>query len=60
VKHEYDHIYGWGNNGIRAELRGKPCAVIATGSRMFSVLLEFEDGRRIVSSIRAIRKIRPK
>lgn len=49
----YDHIYRWGNNPVRKSLKGKPCAVIARG-RMRSVLIETEDGRRYVTSARAV------
>ena len=57
---DFDCIYGWGNNGVRRELKGKRCRIVATGSSQRSVLLEFEDGRKIITSVRAIRKVRPK
>lgn len=55
----FDYIYTWGNNPTRRSLKGKRCRILAAGSRMRSVLIEFEDGLRIVSSIRAIRKSSP-
>lgn len=51
----YNCIYGWGNNPIRRDLKGKPCRIVAHGSTMNSVLVEFEDGSRIVTSRRAVR-----
>lgn len=54
----YDHLYIWGNNPLRRPRKGQRCRVVATGSRMFSVLLEFEDGTRMITSKRAVRKIR--
>lgn len=52
----FDHIYAWGNNPMRRPLKGKRCRIVASGSRMHSVLLEFEDGVRIITSVRAIRR----
>ena len=53
---EYDHVYAWGNNAVRADLKDRLCRVLERGSTMRSVLLEFEDGTRIVTSARSIRK----
>lgn len=50
------HVYAWGNNPVRAKLRGRRCMVVVAG-RMGSVLLEFEDGTRVVTSKRGIRKV---
>jgi hypothetical protein len=50
------YIYAWGNNSIRADLKGKKCVVVTMGSRMFSVLVEFENGTRVITSRRALRK----
>lgn len=50
------HVYAWGNNPRRAELKGRPCRVLATG-RMGSALVEFADGERVVTSRRAVRRI---
>jgi hypothetical protein len=51
----FDQIYFWKNNDRRRELKGKRCRVIAVGSTKHSVLLEFEDGTRVITSRRAIR-----
>lgn len=48
-------VYAWGNNERRAELKGRRCRIIARGSRMRSVLLEFENGWRVITSERAVR-----
>jgi hypothetical protein len=49
------HIYAWGNNPRRAALKGRPCRIVARGSRLRSVLIEFENGERVVTSERAVR-----
>ncbi len=49
----FDRTYRWKNNPKRAHLVGKHCRVIAHGSSMHSVLLEFEDGERVITSRRA-------
>ena len=50
----YPFQYGWGNNPRRAELKGRECRVLARGTKN-SVLLEFTNGERVVSSRRALR-----
>lgn len=49
------HRYAWGNNPKRAAMKGRLCRVIASG-RMGSVLIEFENGQREITSRRALRK----
>ena len=51
------HYFAWANNPLRASLKGKPCRILATGG-MGSVLIEFEDGVKVVTSRNAIRKLR--
>ncbi len=53
----FDRVYGWKNNERRADLFGKRCRIVEVGSSMNSVLVEFEDGTRLVTSRRAIRKV---
>jgi hypothetical protein len=55
---EYDREFRWKNNPVRARLHKKRCRVVATGSTGHSVLLEFEDGTRIVTSRRATKRVR--
>lgn len=55
---EYDRIFRWRNNPARDRLYRRRCKVIATGSTMHSVLLEFENGERVVTSRRATMRIR--
>lgn len=51
----FDYQYIWGNNDKRLTLKGRPCRVVARGTRR-SVLVEFENGQREIVSIRALRK----
>ena len=49
------HVYAWGNNPRRAELKGRRCVVEARG-RMGTVLVRFLDtGERVTTSYRALR-----
>lgn len=52
----FDHVYAWGNNEFRARFKGLRCRIVATGTRMRSVEVEFEDGTRFITSARAVRK----
>ena len=49
------HRYVWGNNPTRALFKGRRCKVLVAG-KMNTVILEFEDGVRLVTSRRALRK----
>lgn len=51
----FDHLYVWGNNELRARIKGKRCRVLARGG-MNSVLIEFEDGFKTLTSRHSIRK----
>lgn len=48
-------VYAWGNNPKRATYKGRHCRVIARGA-MQSVLIEFQNGERTVTSWRALRE----
>ena len=48
------HVYVWGNNAKRATLKGRRCRIVARG-RMNSILVEFENGQREVTSRWAVR-----
>jgi len=48
------HYYLWGNNPVRLAYKNKACKILAMGGPR-SVLLEFEDGFKMVTSTRAIR-----
>lgn len=52
----YDRVYVWGNNPKRATYRGRTCRVVARGA-LGSVLVEFENGERTVTSARAVRRL---
>jgi hypothetical protein len=53
---EYPYVYAWGNNPVRATLRGRRCRVLVRSRRHNSCLVEFEDGRRVVTSRHALRR----
>ena len=53
----FDRYFAWKNNPMRARLYGRRCRIIATGSKMHSCLVEFENGERVVTSVRAIRRM---
>jgi hypothetical protein len=48
--------YLWGNNPVRAARRGQLCRVLVRGTRN-SVLVEFADGFRMVTSAKALRTV---
>lgn len=52
------HTYAWGNNEVRATLKGRQCRILARATRMRSVLIEFDDGKRFVTSERALRPLK--
>jgi hypothetical protein len=52
----FDRVYRWKNNPKRKHLVGKPCRVLAHGTTMHSVLVEFEDGERVVTARRAVQR----
>jgi len=52
-----NYIYRWGNNKIRAKLKGKICQVLARGS-MNSALVQFNNGEQYVVSRNALRRER--
>ena len=54
---KFTHIYVWGNNLVRAKLKGRKCRIVRTGEKG-SALYEFENGNMVVSSRRAVRKIK--
>ena len=56
AKKDFDRVYRWKNNPKRAHLAGRACRVIAYGTSMHSVLVEFEDGERVITSMRAVHR----
>ena len=54
---EMTHRYHWGNNPVRAKLKGRLCRIVASGT-MMTVMLEFENGERVTTSRRALRKVK--
>ena len=53
----YPYRYAWGNNGVRLAWKGQPCRILVRSKRMSSVLVEFPDGFRMVTSRRGLRKL---
>jgi hypothetical protein len=56
---KFDCTYGWGSVA-RSPYRGKRCRVVELGSSHHAALVEFEDGHRLVCSVRALRRKRMK
>jgi hypothetical protein len=52
----FPYVFVWGNNPVRAALRGRRCRVLVRSRRFNSCLVEFEDGRRAVVSRHALRR----
>jgi hypothetical protein len=50
---EFDHVWWW--RAKLGERKGQRCRVLVRG-RMNSVLVEFEDGYRVVTSRHAVRR----
>ena len=54
----FDHLWRWRPAAHRPVARkGQPCRVVARGA-MNSVLVEFEDGYRVLTSRYAVRRAR--
>ena len=53
---QFTHIWFWKSR--LPERKGQPCRVIARG-KMNSILVEFEDGMKVVTSRYAVRKNNP-
>jgi hypothetical protein len=52
---KYDHIWFWKSRF--PDRKGQKCRVLTRG-KMNSILVEFEDGHRVVTSRFAVRKIK--
>jgi hypothetical protein len=53
----FDHVWYWRANWMRRiERKGERCRVLVRGAKN-SVLVEFEDGFRVVTSRYAVRRI---
>lgn len=51
----YPYVFAWGNNPVRAALKGRRCRIVASGA-MSTVMIEFQDGQRVTTSRRALRR----
>lgn len=52
---EYPFEFNWRNNDKRASYKGRACRIVASGS-LNSVLIEFIDGERMITSWFALKK----
>jgi hypothetical protein len=52
-KNDYPYVWFWKSR--LPERKGQPCRVVARG-RMNSILVEFPDGEKVVTSRNAVRK----
>lgn len=52
----YDRVFV--SKKRKPELNGKPCRIIVYGATRHSVLLEFENGERVIAWARAVRRPR--
>ena len=59
---EWTHRYVWGNNPVRAKLKGQRCYIVGRSGygAPRSCLVEFEDGSWNVVSPRALRRLEPR
>lgn len=53
----FPYTYAWGNNPRRALFKGMRCKLLASGKRN-TVLIEFENGEKMTTSRRALRKVK--
>ena len=52
----FDHVWNWRKNAMRTvDRKGELCRVLARGARN-SVLVEFEDGFKVITSRYAVRR----
>ena len=53
----FDHVWFWKSR--LPHRRGQRCAVVIRSGRMNSVMVQFEDGHRVITSRYAVRKAEP-
>jgi len=58
MERQYPYYFAWANNSKRIAMLYRPCRVVARG-KMGSVMIEFRDGQREITSRRALRKMPP-
>lgn len=56
MRGSFDHVWWWRSR--LSERKGQRCRVLIRAPRMGSVLVEFEDGYRVVTSRYAVRRAR--
>ena len=50
-----DHIWHWRSR--LPERKGQPCRVLVRGGQMNSIIVQFGDGSRVVTSRYAVRRV---
>lgn len=53
---KYEYVFHWRNTEERKRLFGRRCRIVTMGKQLKTVLIEFEDGEKIVVSQRALRR----
>jgi len=54
----FDHVWYWCTRPTDSPRKGQRCRVLVRSRRMGSVLVEFPDGFRVVTSRYAVRRVR--
>lgn len=49
--------YAWGNNPVRAKLKGRLCRVLTAGARRTIMIEMLDTGERVTTSLRALRRL---
>ena len=52
------YIYQWGNNPVRAKLKGRRCIVVARGAMNTLRLRFLDNGEETITSANSIRRVR--
>jgi hypothetical protein len=52
----FDRVYRSKAHPGRKHLVGKRCRILGRGSSWHAVLLEFEDGQRVIASARSVKR----
>lgn len=50
------HVFTWLKSGLYAHLYGRRCKILISSKR--KVLVEFEDGERVITMLNALRRLR--
>ena len=53
------HIYAWGNNPRRAELKGRECIVLTRGTMNMVLVGSLDTGEQVATSRNGVRRRSP-